>query len=280
VAVLALVVDRRAALHDLLQFGRTEGLALARRAPDLFRQCQRGAAVAVRHGDQHRARIGIERQRTVFDRLGARQELLDGIAVERAEDEDAGTRQERRVELEGRVLGRCADQRHRPVFHDRQEGILLGAVEAVDLVDEEERALAGLAAGAGRLEGLLQIGNAGEDGGDLLEMEIGLAGEKARDGRLARAGRPPEDHRAERARGEHTGERATGAEEMILPDDIGKPLGPKPVGERPRRRLLQPRRLEERRHLAYPLTRELMSRPPRWIVMSQMPEDCDVAPTS
>jgi hypothetical protein len=29
---------------------------------------------------------------------------------------------------------------------------------------------------------------------------------------------------------------------MILPDDIGKPLGPEPVGERPRRRLLQTRR--------------------------------------
>ena len=48
-AVLRLVVDRRAALHDLLQFGGAEFLVLAGGAPDFLGQRERGAAVAIGH---------------------------------------------------------------------------------------------------------------------------------------------------------------------------------------------------------------------------------------
>ena len=61
----------------------------------------------------------------------------------RLERQHAGARQKSGIELEGRVLRRRADQNDRAVFHDRQEAVLLGAVEAMDLVDEQ-------AASAGR----------------------------------------------------------------------------------------------------------------------------------
>ena len=156
------------------------------------------------------ARLLVERQRPAFDLLGAGEKLGDRRFVERLEDQHAGARQERRVQLERRVLGGGADERDGAVLHDRQERVQLGPVEAVDLVDEEQRALPGLPPGARRLEHLLEVGDAGEDRRYLLEMEVGLARQKPRHGRLAGAGRPPEDQRAERAGGEHAGECAVG----------------------------------------------------------------------
>jgi hypothetical protein len=62
--------------------------------------------------------------------------------VEAVEDQDLGAREEGGVQLEGRVLGGGPDQHDGAVLHVRQEAILLRLVEAVDLVDEEQRAAA------------------------------------------------------------------------------------------------------------------------------------------
>ena len=121
VAVLRFVVERRAALHDLLQLRGVEGLVLAGGAPDFLRQRERGAAVAVGHADELRARFRVERQRLAFDLFGARQQLLDRGGIERFEHQHAGARQQRRVELEARVLGGGADQHDGAVLHHRQE---------------------------------------------------------------------------------------------------------------------------------------------------------------
>ena len=74
--------------------------------------------------------------------LGALEQRLKRRVVEPLEHQHAGARQKRRVELEGRVLGGGADQDDGAVLDVRQEAVLLGAVEAVDLVDEQQRALA------------------------------------------------------------------------------------------------------------------------------------------
>ena len=70
---------------------------------------------------------------------------------------------------------------------------------------------------------------------DLLELQIGLVRQQPRHRGLAGAGRAPEDQRAERAGGQHPGERAVGAEQMILADHLGERLRAQPVGQRPRR---------------------------------------------
>ena len=63
----------------------------------------------------------------------------------------------------------------------------------MDLVDEEERPLPHLTAAARRVEDLLQLRDAGMDGGDLLEMQVRLFREKPCDRRFARPRRPPEN---------------------------------------------------------------------------------------
>ena len=82
-AVLRLVVDRRAPLHDLLQFGGVEDFILARRAPNFLGQRERGAAIAVGHAHQRGARFHIERKLAALDVLGAREQLFDRLRIER-----------------------------------------------------------------------------------------------------------------------------------------------------------------------------------------------------
>jgi len=69
----------------------------------------------------------------------------------------------------------------------------------MDLVDEEQRPLPGLASRARRVEYLLEVGDAGENRRDLLEVQVGGLRQKPRHGGLAGAGRSPEHQRAERA---------------------------------------------------------------------------------
>jgi hypothetical protein len=138
-----------------------------------------------------------------------------------------------------------ADQHHGAVLHHRQERVLLRTVEAVHLVDEQQRPLPGLAPRARRFECFLQVGDAGEHRGKLLEMQRGRIREQPRDRRLAGAGRSPENQRAERARLQHAGERAVAPEQMILPDHFGEPGRTQLVGERTRRIVFEARGFEQ-----------------------------------
>src|ERR1700758_4072552 len=174
------------------------------------------------------------------------EQLFDCSRIERVKHQHACARQKRRVQLERRVFGGGADQHHGAVLHHRQEGILLRAVEAVHLVDKEQRALSHLAPRAGRIERLLQIGDAGEDRGDLLEMQLGGVSQEPRHGGLAGARRAPEDQRAERARLQHPRQRAVGAEDMILADDVGQFARAQTIRQRMRRVLLKARGCEQR----------------------------------
>ena len=183
---------------------------------------------------QRGSRIGVERQRLAFDRLGAREQFLDRRAIERFEHEDTCAREQRRIQLERRIFGGGADQHDGAVLHHRQEGILLRAVETMNLVDKQQRPLPGLAARAGRVEHLLEVGDAGEDRGDLLEMQFGGIGEEPRHRRLAGAGRPPENQRAKRSGVEHARQCAVGPEQVVLSDDLGERRRAQAVGERPR----------------------------------------------
>jgi len=99
-AVLLLVVDRRAPLHDILQRHRVENLPRARRAPDFFSERERGAAVAVGHANQRSARLFVEWQLLALDRFGAVEQFCNGRRVERFENQDTRARQQRRNQFE------------------------------------------------------------------------------------------------------------------------------------------------------------------------------------
>ena len=89
VAVLRLVVEGRAPLHDVDQPMRVQDLAGPCGAPDLLGQRQHGAAVAVGHADQRGARFRIERQGLAEKALGPPEQSLERFRRQRAEHQHA-----------------------------------------------------------------------------------------------------------------------------------------------------------------------------------------------
>src|SRR3546814_10634211 len=73
----------------------------------------------------------------------------------------------------------CSSDLHGPVLDIGQEAVLLGAVEAMDFVDEKQRAAAGLTAVLRALEHLEQVGDSGKDGGQRLEFEVDQLGRES-----------------------------------------------------------------------------------------------------
>ena len=145
---------------------------------------------------------------------------------ERLEPEHTGARQERGDNLERGVLGGRADEDDRAVLDVRENRVLLGFVEAVDLVEEEDRAAVVAAPDlAGLLDGVAEVGDAGGDGGQGDEVAPGEAGDEAREGRLSDAGRAPEDHRGHLIRADGALEDAAGPEEVLLADEFVERAG-------------------------------------------------------
>ncbi len=89
---------------------------------------------------------------------GAAQELFDLGGRERLELVDLAAGDQRRVDLEVGVLGGRADQGQEPFLDRGQQRVLLGLVEAVDLVEEEDRGAAGAAALARPLDHPADLG--------------------------------------------------------------------------------------------------------------------------
>ena len=100
---------------------------------------------------------------------GAVEEGDDLGLLQGAERVDAAAGEQRGVDFEAGVLGGGADEADAAALDVGEEGVLLGLVEAVDLVDEED----GAGAVGGGLFGvdhdLLDFFYAGEDGGELDE---------------------------------------------------------------------------------------------------------------
>ena len=159
---------------------------------------------AERHAAR-RARASPARPRSSSS-IARRTIVADVLVGQRLEAPDAQPRQERRVHLEVGVLGRRADQRDRAVLDVRQQRVLLGLVEAVDLVDEQDRAA------AVEREPVLGLGDRGADLGDAGHdrrhgSEVGAdgVGEQAGERRLAGAGRAPQQEAREVAAGDRRG---------------------------------------------------------------------------
>ena len=90
--------------------------------------------------------------------------MLERGLVEPVQHENLAAREQRPIQLEGGIFGGGADEDDRPILDIGQEAILLGAIEAVNLVDEQERAASRLAALPGSVEDFAKIGHAAEHG--------------------------------------------------------------------------------------------------------------------
>lgn len=171
--------------------------------------------------------------------LSPLQELPEGLALQPLQREDCAAREQRAIDLEAGVLGGCANERDRAGFDKGQEAVLLGAVEAVYLVDEEQGSLPRSPSGLGGVESRAQIPDAGEDSTDRLEGKIGLLCKEPGNCRLSNTRRPPENKGCEPASLEHPFERAFGAEQMVLPHHLRQTGRAQPVGEGTRRGFLK-----------------------------------------
>ena len=116
-------------------------------------------------------------------------------------------------------MRRRADQDARAVLHVGQEDVLLGFVEAVDLVDEEDRAHAAeLVARA--VAHLADLGDVGDHARAAHEFALRGARDHLREGGLAAAGRAEEDDVREAVRLDHAAEELAGPEDVRLSGDF------------------------------------------------------------
>src|SRR3954464_13501538 len=114
----------------------------------------------------------------------------------------------------------------------RQQCVLLGAVEAVDLVEEQDGAATLLThAGAGALGDLAHVLHPGGDRRQRLEGLAGRPGDQPGDRRLPRARWAPEDHRREAIGLDEHAQRTSRAAHLVLAEDPGERSRPPPCGE-------------------------------------------------
>ena len=209
----------------------------ARKDADLQgRQCPAGVAVA--HFGQELQGVVVQvdfvlPEAALFVGHGAAHERLDVVGRERLELEDAAAAYQRAVDGEEGVFRGGADEDHHALLHVGQQHVLLGLVEAVDFVDEQERPLAGgREAIVGRRENLAQLLDAARDCADLLEMAAGGAGQQPGKRGLARARRTVEDDRAEAVGGQQAAQQLSLAEKVPLADELFERAWPHPRGQR------------------------------------------------
>src|SRR6266851_4784275 len=128
------------------------------------------------------------------------------------------SRQQRGIDLERRVLRRRSDQPDRPALDIRQKRILLGLVEAVNLVDEQD----GARPEPSRLlclhHHLLDLFDPGEHSRKLDEARLSLLRNDLRERRLPGPRRTPEDHRDRVIALNGQPQRLARRQQMLLPD--------------------------------------------------------------
>ncbi len=126
----------------------------------------------------------------------AAHEADEALRRERLELENLGARDQRAVDVKERIVRRRADQPDDAALDIRQQDVLLGFVEPVDFVDEENRPdAAGLEAIGRAGDHAAHVRHAALDPAESLEPGLRGLGDNLGQRRLARAGRPEEDDR-------------------------------------------------------------------------------------
>ncbi len=112
------------------------------------------------------------------------------------ENINAAAGEQRGDDFKGWILSGCADQADGAALDVGQKGVLLGFVEAVNLIDEENGARVHLGGLRRRGHHLLDLLDAAQDGGELDEAGFRGLGDDLGQGGFAHSRRTPEDHGA------------------------------------------------------------------------------------
>src|SRR5262249_51530883 len=101
-------------------------------------------------------------------------------------------RKQRAIELEAGIFGGGADQGHCSPLDMREKGVLLGPVEAMDLVAKEDRAATQYPSLFRLAHNFFDPGNPVEHRRELDKLPIGVMGDQPGNGGLAGPRRSPE----------------------------------------------------------------------------------------
>src|SRR5207245_872357 len=104
---------------------------------------------------------------------------------ERLEHEDAQARQQGADDLERRILSGRTDERNRSSLNMGEEGVLLRFVEAVNLVDKENRSATQRATRFCLGDNLSHAGHSLRDGGKRDERSVRVPGNQSCECRLS-----------------------------------------------------------------------------------------------
>ena len=225
-----LVIKHGLALNRFLGDGQVDGDAALRPCiGGLHRQLQRvkrSTGISVGHSRQMRERVRREfhvppaisplrvSQRGQQDRLQIL--FFQGFQLEYARAADQGF-----VDLEVGILRGGTDQNHRAVFHMGKQGILLGLVEAVHLVDEKDGAVAPFAQPClGLGHRFADIGHTGQHGVERGKFRAGGVGDDAGQGGLAGARGPMKNQRGEAVRLDGPPQQPPRAQHVPLTDEF------------------------------------------------------------
>ena len=171
-------------------------------------------------------------QAAFFITQGALQQFDNLFFSQRLEHVHPAAGKQRGNDFERRIFRGGADQADVAFLHMRQEGVLLGFVEAMDFIDEHDRARAVLPGALGVGHDLLDFLDAGEHGGELDKLRLGEARDDLRQRGLAGAGRPPEDERADIVALNLRAQRFARADQVLLADKFIERARTHAVGQR------------------------------------------------
>ncbi|MFM1943062.1 MAG: hypothetical protein RI897_2044 [Verrucomicrobiota bacterium] len=147
--------------------------------------------------------------------------------------EDLGAGDEGGVDEEEGVFGGGSDEADCTAFHVGQENILLGFIEAVDFIDEEEGGLGLVSESVGGFgEDLADIGHRGFHTAEAFEVVGAVFGDEAGEGGFSGAWGSEEDHGLDPLGFDGSAEQFAFGEEVGLADEFGEELWPHACGER------------------------------------------------
>lgn len=141
-----------------------------------------------------------------------------------------------------RVLGRGPDQDHDSFFDIGQQYILLSSIEAVNLIDKQDRPFpVQIQIPASLFQQFPNLLDSSGDGIQRAELTFGMVSDHVSQGGLTGSRWSIEDQGTESIRQQHATQQFSGTEEVILTDvfvDIPRPhpggerFGPQPIGFR------------------------------------------------
>ncbi len=184
-----------------------------------------------------RARVGVHLHVVIAEAAlgigqGAIDQLFELLDLERFELENLGARDERAVDVEEWIVGGGADEAQVSALDVGQEDVLLRFVEVMDLVDEQDRFLAGGGeAILRRGHDFAHLGDVAFDAAQAFEFRLGHFGDDLREGGFAGAGRAGEDDGREAVGFDGAAEEFAGREDVLLADEFLERARPHAGGE-------------------------------------------------